>query len=89
MNKTSLDKSKIKVLLLEGVHQSAVDAFRADGYSAIEYHPKSLPEEKLIESISDAYLVGIRSATQLTSRIFEHAPAADWGRLFLHRHEPG
>ncbi|MGA2595614.1 MAG: phosphoglycerate dehydrogenase [Bryobacteraceae bacterium] len=74
MNKTSLDKSKIKVLLLEGVHQSAVDAFRADGYTAIEYHPKSLPEEKLIESIGDAYLVGIRSATQLTSHIFAHAP---------------
>jgi D-3-phosphoglycerate dehydrogenase len=74
MNKTSLDKSKIKVLLLEGVHQSAVDAFRADGYTAIEYHPKSLPEEKLIESIGDAYLVGIRSATQLTPHIFAHAP---------------
>ncbi len=74
MNKTSLDKSKIKVLLLEGVHQSAVDAFRADGYTSIECHPKSLPEDKLIESIGDAYLVGIRSATQLTSHILERAP---------------
>lgn len=74
MTKTSLDKSKIKILLLEGIHRSAVEAFRADGYTAIEYHPKSLPESQLAESISDAYLVGIRSATQLTSRILEHAP---------------
>jgi hypothetical protein len=36
MSKTSLDKSKIKILLLEGVHASAVEAFRADGYTNIE-----------------------------------------------------
>jgi D-3-phosphoglycerate dehydrogenase len=28
----------------------------------------------LLESIGDAYLVGIRSATQLSARVFEHAP---------------
>jgi D-3-phosphoglycerate dehydrogenase len=73
MTKTSLDKSKIKILLLEGVHQSAIDSFHADGYTSIEYHPKSLPEDQLIDSIADAYLVGIRSSTQLTARVFEHA----------------
>jgi D-3-phosphoglycerate dehydrogenase / 2-oxoglutarate reductase len=74
MTKNSLDKSKIKILLLEGVHQSAVDSFRADGYTNIEYHPKSLPDAQLLESIGDAYFVGIRSATQLTARVFDHAP---------------
>ena len=74
MSKTSLDKSKIKILLLEGVHASAVEAFRADGYSTIEVHSKALPESQLLESIGDAYLVGIRSATQLSTRVFEHAP---------------
>ena len=73
MSTTSLDKSKIKILLLEGVHQSAVEAFRADGYSAIEYHPKSLPESQLLDAISDAFMVGIRSGTDLTARVFEHA----------------
>ncbi len=72
--KTSLDKSKIKILLLEGVHPSAVQAFQADGYSQIEYHPKSLPEPQLLASIKSAYIVGIRSATHLTKRIFECAP---------------
>ena len=74
MTKTSLDKSKIKILLLEGIHASAVEAFQADGYTNIESHSKALPEPRLLEVISDSYFVGIRSATQLTARIFEHAP---------------
>ncbi|KAB2936454.1 MAG: phosphoglycerate dehydrogenase [Candidatus Contendobacter sp.] len=74
MSKTSLDKSKIKILLLEGVHASAVEAFQADGYTNIESHSKALPESMLLETIADSYFVGIRSATQLTARVFEHAP---------------
>ncbi len=74
MTKTSLDKNKIKILLLEGIHPTALEAFRADGYTEIEYHQKSLPESKLLESISDAYFIGIRSATHLTAKVFEHAP---------------
>src|SRR5258705_6383377 len=71
--KTSLDKGKIKVLLLEGVHQSAIDAFRSDGYTNVEYHKVSLPSEKLLEAARDAYIVGIRSATHLPAEFFEHA----------------
>ena len=72
--KTSLDKSKIKILLLEGIHPTAVEAFRADGYTDIEHHPKSLAEPALVESIRDAYFVGIRSATELTGEIIDQAP---------------
>ncbi|HYL34411.1 MAG TPA: phosphoglycerate dehydrogenase [Bryobacteraceae bacterium] len=72
--KTSLDKGKIKVLLLEGVHSSAVEAFRRDGYTNIEQHPKSLPEAKLLASVRDAYILGIRSATHLARQLFEQAP---------------
>ena len=46
---TSLDKSKIKFLLLEGVHQSAVDTIKAAGYSNIEYPTGSLPDDQLKE----------------------------------------
>lgn len=73
MATTSLDKSKIKILLLEGVHQSAVDNFKAAGYTNIEYHAASLPEEQLKESIKDAHFIGIRSRTQLTEEIFDAA----------------
>jgi D-3-phosphoglycerate dehydrogenase len=73
MNKTSLDKSKIKFLLLEGVHQTAVDTLKAAGYTNIEYHTGSLPEDQLKESIAEAHFIGIRSRTQLTAEVFSHA----------------
>jgi D-3-phosphoglycerate dehydrogenase / 2-oxoglutarate reductase len=69
----SLDKSKIKILLLEGVHPTAVDAFKKDGYHEIDYHPKSLPKPQLIDALRDAYFVGIRSATQLTPAVIDAA----------------
>src|SRR5258706_11302443 len=73
-SKTSLDKGKIKILLLEGIHSNAVDALRGDGYTELDYHPKSLPLPQLIEAIRDAYFVGIRSATNLPREIFDNAP---------------
>ena len=69
----SLDKNKIKILLLEGIDPSAVAALRDDGYSEIEYHKKSLPEDQLLASVSDAYFIGLRSNTQLTEKIFAGA----------------
>lgn len=72
--KTSLEKSKIKFLLLEGVHQSAVDSLTNSGYSHIEYHKTALSEADLIEAIKDAHFVGLRSRTQLTRKVFENAP---------------
>ncbi len=73
LGKTSLDKNKIKVVLLEGVHESAVEAFRSNGYSRIEYHPKSLPAAELKAAVADAHIIGIRSATNLTGELFHHA----------------
>ena len=73
MAKTSLDKSKIKFLLLEGVHQTAVDTLKAAGYTNIDYHTGSLPEEQLKEAIADAHFIGVRSRTQLTADVLQHA----------------
>ena len=70
---TSLDKSKIHVLLLEGIHASARNALEADGYTSIAQHPKSLPEAELLEAVRDAYFIGIRSSTKLTARVLEEA----------------
>ncbi|KEA65106.1 D-3-phosphoglycerate dehydrogenase [Marinobacterium lacunae] len=70
---TSLEKSKIKILLLEGVHQSAIDTLNAQGYTNIEFHTGSLPEEELVERIRDVHFIGIRSRTQLTEKVFEAA----------------
>ncbi|MFP3977719.1 phosphoglycerate dehydrogenase [Marinobacter sp. KMM 10035] len=73
MSTTSLEKSKIRILLLEGVHQSALDTLNAAGYTNIEYLSHSLAEEDLIEKIADAHFVGLRSRTQLTANVFEAA----------------
>ncbi|HEY9119492.1 MULTISPECIES: phosphoglycerate dehydrogenase [Marinobacter] len=73
MSNTSLEKSKIRILLLEGVHQSAIDTLNAAGYTNIEYLTHSLGEEELIEKIADAHFIGIRSRTQLTAKVFEAA----------------
>ncbi|RUR31371.1 phosphoglycerate dehydrogenase [Vreelandella nanhaiensis] len=73
MAKTSLEKSKIKILLLEGVHQSAVDNFHNAGYENIEHLPTSLDEASLIEKIRDVHFIGIRSRTQLNERVFAAA----------------
>ncbi|HQQ59574.1 MAG TPA: hypothetical protein PKV60_10215, partial [Thermomonas sp.] len=61
--KTSFPKQDIRVLLLEGVSQTAVEIFQAAGYSQIEYHSKALPEDELKARISEAHIVGLRSRT--------------------------
>ena len=71
--KTSFPKSDIRVLLLEGVSQTAVETFRAAGYSQIEFHEKSLPEDELKARIAEAHIVGIRSRTHLTADVLAHA----------------
>lgn len=73
MSKVSLPKDKIKILLLEGIHHSAVETLEANGYSNIEYLKKSLPESELVEKIKDKHFVGIRSRTQLTDEVFKNA----------------
>ena len=73
MAKTSLDKGKIKILLLEAIHPSAVEAFRSDGYSDVECHPRSLAQPELKRAIADAHFVGIRSATELTGEVIAAA----------------
>lgn len=73
MVKHSLNKDKIKILLLEGVHQSAAEVFKNTGYTNIDYHKASLAEDELIIAIKDAHFVGLRSRTQLTEKVLKHA----------------
>lgn len=69
----SLEKSKIKFLLLEGIHPSAVEALNRAGYDNIELHKKALAPADLKAAIANAHFVGIRSRTQLTQDIFDSA----------------
>ncbi len=69
----SLEKSKIKIVLLEGIHQQAVQTLAEQGYENVVQFPKSLVGEELAAAISDAHFVGIRSRTKLDQRVLEQA----------------
>lgn len=73
MIKVSLEKEKIKFLLVEGVHQKAVDSLQAAGYTNIEYHKGALDSEALKHAIRDAHFIGIRSRTHLSEEVFAAA----------------
>jgi len=73
VSKTSLDKSKIKFLLLEGIHPSALDTLASAGYTNVITHTGALSNDRLLAEIADAHFVGIRSRTQLTEEVFAAA----------------
>ncbi len=70
---TSFEKSKIRFLLLEGVHQSALDTLARAGYDNIDYVKKSLEGDELLDKVVQAHFLGIRSRTQLTENVFDAA----------------
>jgi D-3-phosphoglycerate dehydrogenase len=70
---TSFDKNKLKFLLLEGIHPSAVKTINAAGYTNVELISKSLSEKELLEKLQGFHFLGIRSRTQLTPPVFEAA----------------
>jgi D-3-phosphoglycerate dehydrogenase / 2-oxoglutarate reductase len=74
MKKYSLDKSRIKVLLLEGVHENALRFFRENGYSDIESLKEALADDELEKKLMQTHIVGIRSRTELRKDILRKAP---------------
>jgi D-3-phosphoglycerate dehydrogenase / 2-oxoglutarate reductase len=73
MPKFSLNKDKIKVLLLEGIHENARDYFIQSGYTQVEEFSKALDDKELIEKIKDTHIIGIRSRTELREHILKEA----------------
>ena len=69
----SLSKDKIRILLLEGVHDSAVALLKASGYENVTRHKGALDGAALKEALEGVHVIGIRSRTQLTREILESA----------------
>lgn len=69
----SLDKAKIRILLLEGVDKSAVDYLATNGYTNIESLSFSPDGAALKSKIKGANIIGIRSRTHLTDEILRSA----------------
>lgn len=74
LSETSFDKRKIKVLLLEGVHASAVETLQAAGYSNLTRLDHALQGDDLAQALRDTHILGIRSRTQLSAEILAQAP---------------
>jgi D-3-phosphoglycerate dehydrogenase len=72
-DRLSLPKDRIKVLLLEGVHDTAVALFEQAGYTNVTRMPKALDGEALADAVRGVHILGIRSRTQLTQEIFDAA----------------
>jgi len=73
VEKLSLPKSRIKILLLENIHKTAVDLFKRNGYSNIESVAGALEPDELKARLKDVHFVGIRSRTRLTKEILSGA----------------
>jgi len=69
----SLAKDKIRVVLLEGIHECALESFEQAGYSQVETLPAAPSREQLLELIADCHFLGIRSRTRLTAGVLEQA----------------
>lgn len=70
---TSYPKEKINILFLENISDAAVKHFKAAGYTNVKKITGALTEEELIKEIKDVHLVGIRSKTQVNSRVLQAA----------------
>lgn len=68
----SYPKNRIKVLLLENVHDHAVSLLKDEGYQ-VEILSGSLSEDELIDKIKDVSILGIRSKTMITKKVLESA----------------
>jgi D-3-phosphoglycerate dehydrogenase / 2-oxoglutarate reductase len=68
---TSLPKEKIKILLLEGISDTAVAVLKSAGYTNIERHAKALDGAALRKALDGVRLLGIRSRTQITTDVID------------------
>ena len=68
----SFPKDKINVLLLENIHENAYNLFKNDGFS-VQLMKDAYSEDDLCEAIKDVHVLGIRSKTNVTAKVFENA----------------
>lgn len=67
--KFSRAPDELKVVLFEGIHDTAVETLEAGGFTRIERHAKALSGQALLDAVSGAHFIGIRSRTQFTEEV--------------------
>lgn len=71
--KTTFPKDKIRVVLLENIHQRAAEILADDGF-AVTRLSKALEGKALIDAVKDAHAIGIRSGTQVRKSVLDACP---------------
>ncbi|MEQ1695134.1 MAG: phosphoglycerate dehydrogenase [Hyphomicrobiaceae bacterium] len=64
-----LSKDQIKILLLEGISDTAADAFTSTGFTNVVRMKKALDKDELFHALKDVRMLGIRSRTQITADV--------------------
>ncbi len=72
--KTSYPKEKINILLLENISETAIQNIKNAGYASVKKYTGALNEEDLINEVKDVHMLGIRSKTNITQKVLDHAP---------------
>lgn len=68
----SYPKNRIKVLLLENIHEHGIKKMKEEGYN-VEVYPAGMSEDELCEAIKDVSILGIRSKTMVTKKVLDNA----------------
>ena len=68
----SYPRNRVRMLLLENIHPAAVERLEEAGYT-VEAMKGALDEDDLIEAIKGVHVLGIRSKTNVSKRVLEHA----------------
>jgi D-3-phosphoglycerate dehydrogenase len=68
----SFPPDKMKVLFLEGIHPAAAERMRQSGYQT-EMVKAAYSEDELCMKIGSVHILGIRSKTNVTKKVLEHA----------------
>jgi D-3-phosphoglycerate dehydrogenase len=66
--------AELKLVLLEGIHDSAVAALAYGGFARIERHAAALEGDALHAAVRGAHYLGIRSRTRVTETVLDAAP---------------
>jgi D-3-phosphoglycerate dehydrogenase len=70
----SLPRERIPILLLEGIHERAVEYLAERGYSNVRRLDHALQGDDLCAALDGVRMVGLRSRTQLTAEVLDAAP---------------
>ncbi|PWS36654.1 phosphoglycerate dehydrogenase [Falsiroseomonas bella] len=72
-DRISLPKDRIRILLLEGIADSAVELFAGADYATVQREKRALEGRALIEAVKGVHILGIRSRTEVTEEVLEAA----------------